>query len=288
MRLVRIESRQNKDWSRHFVDDTDYDVLITDEATVLKPDGTFLFKVLKNCLSPAAVSSAWEMIDGYNVKTNNRGVASGAEYIKETKSDGTISKTQRVKKGFEVISGTLGFFERTPRFPFCRACQYNIDHPDRFSKLLPVTQEASAVFAREGGERYEFQRQLVEKTSKDFVIPGTVFTTVTLNKNFRTAAHMDAGDLTGGLSCMALLRKGRFTGGDFVYPDFRAAVRLEHGDLIIFDPHEFHANTQIVPLGKNYCRSTLVFYYREKIQYCGAAEFELQRAKSRKTGDALT
>ena len=34
----------------------------------------------------------------------------------------------------------------------------------------------------------------VAKIDPKFLVPGTVFTTLTINKNFRTAAHFDAGD----------------------------------------------------------------------------------------------
>lgn len=282
MKLIELSSRTSEDWSGRFVDDTNYDVLLKGEpARVLKPDGSTLAILLPKALSRDSVVRAWSILKGYNVKTDNRGTASGAERV-------MINKQNKVRPEDMVYSGIIGYFERTPRYPYCRACAFNLNEPEKFAQLLPMVRETSALFAQHGGDRYEMQRKIVEASSKDFVIPGTVFTTLTVNKNFRTACHLDAGDLPEGLSCMALFREGIYTGGRLVFPDFRVAAELETGDLIIFDPHEFHGNTPIVQLSKKHTRCTVVFYYREKMKGCKTAAEELERAKRRQLGEPLS
>ena len=45
---------------------------------------------------------------------------------------------------------------------------------------------------------YNIQKSFISKINPEYVIKDTVFTTVTVNKNFRTALHKDSGDLKNG------------------------------------------------------------------------------------------
>lgn len=286
MRIINLSQRTSKDWSGQFVDDTYYDELLNEDCTVYKPDGSILMVLRKNILSKPILAEAWSVLKGYNPSTNNRGVAAGSGYARKVKQDGTLSKTNRATD--TVASGIIGYFERSVRFPYCRACAWNLSHPEEWGKLLPLVQEVSQLFEQNVPGRYLQQAEIIRRTSTDFVIPGSVYTTLTVNKTFRTACHRDAGDLPEGISGMVVIREGKYSGARLVFPDFRKAVHLDTGDLIFFDPHEFHGNTKIVELTPNAVRCSIVFYYREKIQHCKSAIEELERAKTRVKGDALT
>ncbi len=283
MRQINLTTRTNKDWTGQFVDDSFYGVLYDETARILKPDGKLLAVVLKSSLG-AELDEAWKVLRGRDWSTNNRGSASGSEMKPSERKNGTVGKVMR---GESVESGIIGYFERTPRWPYCRACAFNLNHPEEWAKILPLPQMVSSLMAEHVGERYEMQRGIVEKTSPDFVIPGTVFTTITVNRNFRTACHKDAGDLPEGISGMAVASEGKWRGANLVLPDFRIGIKLGHGDLIFFDPHEFHGNTKLIELNSAAVRSSLVFYYRKKIIGCQSAAEELDRAKNRKLGTSL-
>jgi hypothetical protein len=68
----------------------------------------------------------------------------------------------------------------------------------------------------------------------------SVFTTVYVAKNFRTAYHRDAGNLRGVMTC--LLPMGEFSGGALVLPRFRIAFAFKPGDVLFFNPQELHGN----------------------------------------------
>jgi hypothetical protein len=284
VKRIDLTSRTEIDWSGKFVDDTSYDILLNESAVVYKPDGTLLLALFKGGHSRGAVASAWTVLKDWNQQTNNRGVASGSERRKRLRADGTESNTNIADP---VNSGIVGYFERTPRFPYCRACAWNLHEPTRFAKLFPVCEEASKFYAETGGEKYAKQLKAAEATNPDFRIPGTVFSTLTVNKNFRTACHKDAGNLKDTLNVMSLFREGFFKGGHIVLPDFRVAAQLETGDCIVFDAHEFHGNTPIIQLSKTFTRCTIVFYYREGMDKCLNAAGELERAKRRQLGQPL-
>lgn len=269
------------------MDESHYDTLLSETCAVMKPDGSPLLVLLKGRLDPQKVSNAWSVLKKINIKTENRSVAAGIDAVGRKKLDGTISSTTRVPKGWEVVSGIIGNFERTIRMPYAHKCSWNRDNPEKFKRIIPMLQECSQLFHNYVHDRYQVQKGFCDRTHPDWVIPGTVYTTVTVNKNFRTACHLDAGDLEQGFSNMVVIREGDYRGGHLVLPNYRVAVQLDTCDLIMFDAHEYHGNTQIVPISKNATRCSLVLYYREKMVGCKSAAEELEYAKNRKPGDKI-
>lgn len=284
MRTIELRTRTEIDWSGKFVDETAYDVLLSESAVVYKPDGTLLCALLKRGHSPTALAEAWSVLKTFNQVSMNRGVASGADRKDYVKKDGTVSNTQVAEP---VNSGIVGYFERNPRFPYCRACAWNLEHPEKFKQLERLCREASAYYEQYGGEKYLKQKKFYDQTHADFKIPGTVFSTLTVNKNFRTACHRDAGNLVNTLNVMSVIREGKFRGCNIVFPDFRVAAELDTGDCIVFDAHEFHGNTRLIQISKEFKRCSVVFYYRENMDQCLSASEELDRAKNRSRGEAL-
>lgn len=289
MRTIELKPNPTpKDWSMQFVDDTDYDELFNEDVDVYRADGTPLLFLRKNILSKPAISKAWSVLSKMKISPSNmRGLAGGRPIEAWIRDDGKPTDLMRVARGWEVNSWIVGYFERSVRMPYCRSCAWNLANPEKFKKLFPMVKEVDALFKEIIPDRYENQRKFAEKTSKDFLIPGTVFTTLTLNKTFRTACHKDAGDLESGFSCLSVIRQGMFKGGNLVLPEWRIAVKLDTYDLVMFDAHEFHGNTQIIPLSPDAQRFSIVYYYREAMAKCGTAKEELNYASNRKLGDPL-
>jgi hypothetical protein len=288
VKFIKLSSQpENKDWSMQFVDDHHYDVCYSEDVTITKPNGEPLMVLLKNALSQESVARAWAVLKKVNPVTENRGTASGINAVPRTKVDGTKSSTTRVPKGWEVMSGIVGYFERIPRFPYTHACAWNQKNPDKFAELFPMVKEVNSLFEKHIPDRYAVQKGYVDRTPKEYIIPGSVFTTLTINKNFRTACHKDAGDLESGFSCLSVIRQGKFNGGRLVLPNWRISAELDTFDVIMFDAHEFHGNTQIVPLTKDATRCSVVYYYREKMVHSLPPDQEVEWAKNRKAGEPL-
>lgn len=288
MRVIRLTSKPlNKEWPMQFVDDSHYDECFSENVKIYKPDGQPLMVLLKNALSRESVTQAWSILNKIQPVTENRSVASGIAAEPRKKNDGSLSQTTRVPKGWEVISGIVGYFERTVRMPFAHACAWNQQNPDKFALLFPMIKEVNALFAEHVPDRHAVQKSYADRTPKEYVLPDSVFTTLTINKNFRTACHLDAGDLESGFSCLSVIRQGKFKGGRLVLPNWRVAAELDTFDVIMFDAHEWHGNTQIVPLTKDAVRCSVVYYFREKMALCLPPEQELARVKNRKLGDHL-
>jgi hypothetical protein len=162
-----------------------------------------------------------------------------------------------------VMSGIAGYFDRYPRIPFGRETSYTEKNPEAFAKSYPFLRKLNSQFKKLLPVRWARQRQEADKLDPKFLIDETVFTTLTVNHNWRTACHRDAGDLHEGFSNICALGKG-WKGGEFILPEFRIAVRLESGDMLLVNNHGgIHGNDALV--GDDNDRMTIVAYFREKM-----------------------
>jgi hypothetical protein len=175
-----------------------------------------------------------------------------------------------------VMSGIAGWYDRYPRIPFGRATSYTAREPEKFAMAYPFLQSLAKGFKDMLPWRYNNQMEAAKKLDPRFLVPETPFTTITVNKTFRTAAHYDAGDLTSGLSNLLVLsNNGNYSGGYLIAPEYRVAVNVRPGDLLLINNHEvMHGNTPIVLNDDQAERISLVCYFREKMLELGSKEYE--------------
>ena len=181
-----------------------------------------------------------------------------------------------------VLSGIAGFFDRYPRIPYGRATAYTEKNYETYEKCYPFMRKLSSEFKRLLPYRFSVQEDAANKLDPRFRVAGTdtPFTTITVNKNFRTAAHRDAGDLNTGFSNLTVVAKDKqWKGGSLVLPEFRVAVDLRPGDLLLINNHAgIHGNTELLPPEgmtlEDMERISLVCYFREKMLELGSMEYE--------------
>lgn len=174
-----------------------------------------------------------------------------------------------------VMSGIAGFYDRYPRIPYGRACTYNEKNVSLFEKSFPYLRRLNDIFKDELPQRWGAQNKCVQQLDKKFVIDDTVFTTLTVNHNWRTAAHRDAGDLNSGFSNISAVGKG-WEGAKFLLPEYNVSIDLQPGDLLLVNNHEgIHANTELE--GDNPDRMSIVAYFRENMLKLKSWEYEQLR-----------
>ncbi len=184
-----------------------------------------------------------------------------------------------------VLSGIAGFFDRYPRIPYGRATAYTKHNWAQYEQCYPFMQKLASQFQQLLPHRYAAQVACADQLDPRFRVAGTQtpFTTITVNKNFRTAAHRDAGDLSRGFSNLTVVAKDKqWSGGYLVLPEYRVAVNVRPGDLLLINNHQgIHGNTEILPpAGKtleDMERISLVCYFREKMLDLGSWEYEEAR-----------
>lgn len=256
-----------------------------------KETGRCLAKFRKNIIPANIQRIAYESLLLAATPTDSRGVAGGRDEEDgkssklRVKKNGKLSK-QSIAKNF-VHSGVAGYYDRSTRFPNCRLTAFNRHHMDKFKESYPIIKLVDNYYSELMPKEYKLQRGLANKTSQDFVIPNTSFTTVTVNKNYTTAVHKDAGDYKEGFGNLVALRDGTYTGCHLTLVRWGVGFDLQNGDLLLMDVHQWHGNTPMVKHEPKATRLSLVMYYREKMHKCGTMKQELNRVKTRKKGDRL-
>ena len=143
------------------------------------------------------------------------------------------------------------------------------DYPDDFQKIVTsmvliehpeyTEQLYRAAEAEQAGVKVipQLGRQDGELMA-GYTIPGTMFSTLTVNRTALFRSHEDGSNLPGGLACIAAF--GDFAGGDLCFPRFGVSCPIAPGDLLICDSsQEQHGN--IGPLSGE--RISIVAYMRD-------------------------
>ena len=199
-----------------------------------------------------------------------------------------------MKVNNQVASNPIGFYEESKNFcklP-CRLTHFTRTNFDKYNKGLPFIQKIDQMFQKLIPDAYE--KQSIQANKKPHLkIPETSFSTITINRNFRTALHRDAGDYKDGFGNLTVIERGKYHGGHTVFPQFGIGIDLRNNDFVAMDVHEWHSNTEIYEteedkeynatiesdfndnpkvgtagLYQKYTRISFVCYLREKIAKC--------------------
>ena len=205
----------------------------------------------------------------------------------------------KMKVNNQVASNPIGFYEQNKNLGTnlpCRLTHFTRTNFDKYNDGLPFLRKIDSLFQKLIPDSY--QRQLNRANLKPHLkIPGTCFSTVTINRNFRTALHQDAGDFKEGFGNLTVIEQGKYHGGYTVFPQYGVAINLRNNDFCAMDVHQWHSNTPIYEteedkqynetidsdfkdnpkvgtagLYQKYTRISFVCYLREKIAKCPNVE----------------
>jgi len=249
-----------------FMDESNYPVILKEDGDVYTEDGELLVRFRKNVLSKKAIDDAYEAMKVFvrNV-TTNRGYASGSE-----KGLATGQKNP-------VRSNIMGYFDKwsiSQRSTFkrsgikapgkCRYCTFNVKFPKDWEKIVPLIKEIDQQYKKLCPKEHADQLKAANLTP--FHIPGTAFSTLTTNLNFRTAAHQDTGDWPTGFGNLAVIERGKHYEGAYTgFPQYGVAADCRTGDFLAMDVHQVHGNTPKNPKEDDSIRLSLVNYLRQNI-----------------------
>jgi len=176
-------------------------------------------------------------------------------------------------KRVTIMSGILGYYDKlTPQMKLAlggvhqagRETAFVKHYPEKWNSLVPFFQEINQAFKTTCPVEYSRQHKASRKVHKKLCIPKTVFTTITVNKNWRTSTHTDKGDFKDGMSCLVIIGNN-YQGGYLGFPRLGIVVHVQHGDILFMNSHEPHCNTELT-LGKNGTRYSIVCYLRPALQ----------------------
>lgn len=276
-----------------FLDESSYDELINFSCDVYDGNGLLLAKFRKNILTESKLFACVENTRDAIVKMDNRGIASGKVELSKTMNrkgifvkenfklqpithDGRMSK---YKVGNCVLNGLIGYMDRTVMMPYCRKTAFTKNEFEKFEKAIPFIKEVDFFYSQLINNKWKIQKEYAKATNNNYLIADTTFTTVTINKDFQTAVHKDAGDLKKGFGNLSCYKTKGISGGYFVLPQWRIAFDLNNCDLLLVDVHQWHGNTPIIKETEQDERISFVMYLRENIIKCLAPTDELERVK---------
>ncbi len=293
---VRVSQEELKAKRGKILGPADYNLLLTGPALIRMPDNrplaVYLPGVLRGEVDGEGVYDILHSLG--SITTDSRGLASGTRgaYTRHGQARNAVEPTHHPRRYYRRISSIVaGAIDPTGLQKVCRLTSWTGSHLPQWQALQPLLQAVARQQAKYVPDRAAVQQAVADSSHPAWVIPGTPFSTVTVNNTYPTGTHTDKGDLDEGFSTITVLRRGEYTGGHLVFPEYRVAVDLQHGDLLLMDAHQWHGNTALVchcgrePNG--YCqqcgaeRISVVSYFRTKIAQCGSPDEELRRASNK-------
>lgn len=282
---VRVRSRITADELElkkgKVIGDDAYNLLMTGPTTVYGPTGKPLCVYLPGVMTDAVTEPVYQVLHSLRTEvSDNRGMAGATKRFQIGDQKRTYARP--------LSSAIVGAIDPGGTFKYCRLTAWTGRHLPQFELLRPALQQVAQQLATHVPDRYAAQAQEIASTHPDWVIPGTPFTTVTVNNTYPTGVHTDKGDLDKGFSTLFCVRRGSYTGGRFVFPEYRLAVDMQDGDLLLMDAHQYHGNTAIVcdcgtrlitmcPVCKAE-RISVVAYMRTEMVSCGSEAEEIAKA----------
>lgn len=187
-----------------------------------------------------------------------------------------------------VNSGIAGWYDRYPRIPFGRTTSYTRDNFDKFKLAYPYLQSLARGFEELLPWRYGNQKRAADSIDPKFVVPGTPFTTITVNRNFRTAAHYDPANMDDGFANICVVSSNdNYSGAYLVFPEIGYAVNIRPGDLLFVNNMAgLHGNTELVLHDEKAERVSMIAFFHEGMLKLGTYDYENTRrefVESRRT-----
>tara|TARA_R110000765_G_scaffold213808_2_gene318820 strand:+ start:233 stop:1165 length:933 start_codon:yes stop_codon:yes gene_type:complete len=290
-----------------------YDKIITEDAKGFKEDGSILFIFKKNVIKKEDRSKYINLLRVLaKTKTKNRGSAAAICDVNKFPKDAVslcnskgmplknekIVSTYYIKDNGEMAKrcqsnmvrcGVAGYFDETAGLP-CRKVSWSKNNLKKHNELMPLCETISNHFKDVAPDVWDYQKS---KVNENFVFKDSIFSTLTINYDFRTACHKDKGDLEGSLSTLTILEdiNDNYEGFYLGLPEYKLMFDIRDGDTLIFDAHEYHCNTEYKVLsdklpiddltGNNFAgRLSIVAYLRNRINVCANQEHILSEEES--------
>lgn len=226
----------------------------------------------------------------------------------------------KMKVNNQVASNPIGYIEEMKnmnKLP-CRLTHFTRTNFDKYNSGIPFIQRINFLYKKLVPDKYKKQYDRASLKSnlqiksinepeiinyydnkkeydiKDYYYNNaTSFSTITINRNFRTALHKDGGDFKEGFGNLTVIERGKYKGGYTILPQFGVAIDVRINDFLAFDVHQWHANSKLyadkfdenynktipkifkdnknvgtIGIYEDYTRLTFVCYLREKIIKC--------------------
>jgi hypothetical protein len=285
------------------------DTILTESCDVYigNPDGsrTPLAKFRKKWFPDEIITLGFEHFHKLSATSRSRGAAAGpidisGAYFK----DRTLTKTTKLstivvsKAGKvstftvnnQVNSSVIGYLDKhSIKYSIpCRLTALTKKHLPEVSAGMPFITAIDQAYQLLMPEPYALQKARADLRPA-YRLGNTAFSSVTINRNFRTGLHCDGGDFKNGFGNLTVIERGQYSGGATCFPQYGIGFDVRTGDFLAMNVHKHHCNLPIYETpeqelynkslpelfkkykrgtegqNKDYCRLTFVCYLRDKI-----------------------
>lgn len=257
----KFQKYENKNFGKKH-----YDIVITKDTDCYWIDNgqkKILFKFRKNVVPKKLMDIARSVYEQHMKK------AKGTSF-KDTSENGDKKYTYRSYK-----SKISGFYDRALINHFslintktvCRTTAFTKNNFKEWTTAIPFFETVAKYYKELAPNHYKRQINLFKQCPPGFQIGKTPFTTITTNYNWRTACHKDTGDFPDGMGNITVVGDDSYQGGFLGFPQFKVAVDVRPGDILIMDVHQYHCNTEL-KADDNNVRLSFVCYFRKNTVNC--------------------
>ncbi len=242
-----------------YLDESHYNTLVREDCDCYDTDGNLLFKFRKNVVSEEVSNKSFECFKHLAPISRGRGASAGlidhnSIYWKKRQPIKTRTfstqyitpqgKESKMRVNNPVFSNPVGYYEPSKSFGDlpCRLTNFSVNNFKDFQEGSEYIRILAESYKNLNPQKYQEQLERADKLPH-LKIEDTPFSTITFNRNFRTAVHTDVGDF--GFGNLSVLERGHYHGGYFVIPQYGVAVDMRQGDHLCVDVHKFHGNTEL-------------------------------------------
>jgi hypothetical protein len=259
-----------------------------EDARVVAGDtGHMLCRVMRRAIPAELCATAVRcFMDAGRQVSTNRGTAAGMPSRRPRGSPRSDDAPPTYERGNPAQSGIVGYMDSLRHDRPCRLTAFTRDHMDAFQEGMPFIHAIDSCFKTAAPDAYRAQREEAARTP--FHLDGTAFSTVTVNLDFRTSLHRDAGDFEKGCGILVVCSHD-IEGGWLLFPRYHVAVALETGDFLAMNVHEWHCNSPIQKMRPDGYRLSFVCYLRARMSHCAETNrrLALMPSNAPATADAI-
>ena len=262
----------------------DYDLVVDHDADGYDAaTGELLFRFRKGAMPTDILMTGVDNFKHSISLSNRRGAAAGGSKTDENGNSGAD----------DVECGNVGYMDPGGHTRYCRTTAFGRNSPELLQNGRPFVDFIDSKYKELCPKQHKVQVKTANETNANFVLWDTAFSTITVNKNFRTAIHQDDGDHPDGFGNLFVYREGDWTKGYFTLIEYGVGVDMQNNDMLFVDVHRWHSNAPAEYNGEEIefenfedidaLRISFVLYYRTGLRTCKSPTEELKTLKHKKS-----
>lgn len=186
--------------------------------------------------------------------------------------------------GLKTTSAIFGYRPRVVlRNDYCTATSMALNEKRNHGIIAGFAKELTSYYQQYFPEIFHQHTELVmEKIKRDWIIPGSPFTSGIVNKNNPLKYHHDSGNFKGVLSNMVVFKRDT-KGGYLSCPEYDLLFECADNTVVIFDGQSIlHGVTPIKQMTEEAYRYSVVYYSLEQMWKCDDVNGEIDRIRAKK------